>query len=197
MGFGMTENDQPYHRDRATTGVQGLDEILHGGLPDNRSYLIEGGPGTGKTTLALQFLLEGARQDESGLFISLLQSRDEVNDTATSHGWSLDNLHFVELPEDVQQYTDTEQTVFDPAEVELDEVTTAIIDAIRRHRPRRFVLDSLSELNAIVQNDYQLRRQLVKISVSINRARHCSHPTGPSSNISRRSIRSCTARSDC
>src|SRR4029453_13598633 len=82
----------------AATGITGLDHILHGGLPRNRLYLVDGDPGTGKTTLGLQFLLEGARAGERGLYVTLSETRDELEATARSHGWSLDALEVFELP---------------------------------------------------------------------------------------------------
>jgi len=159
----MMADQKQSNRSRVTTGITGLDDILYGGLPDGRVYLVAGGPGAGKTTIGLQFLYEGLRRDERVLFISLLQTRDELRDVSQSHGWSVDQLNFIELPEDVRDFIDAEQTVFEPAEVELHEVTDAIITAINKHRPQRLVLDSLSELEAIVESRYQMRRQLVKI----------------------------------
>lgn len=146
-----------------TTGVPGLDTILHGGLPEGRVYLVKGEPGAGKTTFGLQFLFEGARRGERVLFISLLQTLQELRDVTESHGWSIDQLIFMELPENIHDFTESTQTVFNPGDVELDEVTDAIIAAIKEHQPQRLVLDSLSELQAIVESTYQLRRQLVKI----------------------------------
>ena len=159
----MTADQRQPSRRRTTTGVAGLDEVLHGGLPQGRVYLVEGGPGTGKTTMGLQFLMEGVRRGERVLFISLLQTRQELQDVTDGHGWSIDRIEFLELPEDFHDFTDSEQTVFNPGEVELGEVADAIIVAIEKHRPQRLVLDSLSELHAIVESSYQLRRQLVKI----------------------------------
>lgn len=149
--------------ERIATGVSGLDELLHGGLPEGRVYLLRGGPGTGKTTLGLQFLNHGAVRDEEVLYISLLQSAQELRDTANSHGWSLDKLTMVQMPSAVQQTVEAEQTVFTPGEVELNEVSDGIIEAIREHRPTRLVLDSVSELQLIVDTPHQLRRQLMRL----------------------------------
>ncbi len=160
-----TENTRP--RPRVATGMPGLDELLRGGLPSQRIYLVQGGPGTGKTTLAFQFLLEGVARGESALYLSLLQTRDELHDIVGSHGWSLDGLTIVELPEDVQEIAESEQTVFSRAEVELDELIDATIQAIKAHKPRRVVLDSLSELRVLVDSDYQLRRHLIKLKHSL------------------------------
>lgn len=147
----------------AGTGVTGLDYVLHGGLPRQRIFLLHGGPGTGKTTLGMQFLMEGARQGERTLYITLLQTRDEVLGVADSHGWTLAGVELLELPENVQETAAAEQTIFRTGEVELHEVMDAIIEAIKTHRPQRLLLDSVSELAVLVDNPYQLRRQLIKL----------------------------------
>src|SRR5246500_3771778 len=107
-------------RPRLKTGTCGLDDVLHGGLPSNHLYLIEGDPGTGKTTLALQFLLEGVRLGQKGLYVTLSESKRELLGVAESHGWSLDNITIYEMSpqaDDVQM--EAQYTVFHPAEVEL------------------------------------------------------------------------------
>src|SRR6186997_2467782 len=108
----------------AATGVAGLDDILRGGFPTGRLLLIEGDPGAGKTTLTLQFLLEGQRRGEPGLYVALAESREELDDVAASHGWPLDGLSFLELaPPEGALDADERYTVFHPGEVELDETT--------------------------------------------------------------------------
>lgn len=159
----MAETQAPYERERVSSGIPGLDTILRGGLPSNRIYLVEGGPGTGKTTLGLQFLVAGAAEGDSVLYASLLQTEDEIEDIARAHHWSLDNVHTLEVPGKTQEQALAEQTVFSPAAVELDEVVDLVIEAISEHKPRRMVLDSLSELSVMVDNPYQLRRQLIKL----------------------------------
>lgn len=166
----MGDHAQPYRRERAPTGVPGLDEILGGGLPTRRIYLVQGGPGTGKTTLGFQFVVEGAARGESTLYVSLLQTREELEEIAESHGWSLDGVTMLELPREVQEAAEAEQTVFTPAEVELDEVTEVILQAIEEHRPRCMVLDSISELQIIVDSPHQLRRQLIKLKRAMLKA---------------------------
>jgi len=105
------------------TGISGLDEILPGGLPANRLYLIEGMPGTGKTTLALQFLLEGRRLGERGLYVTLSETKEELLSVADSHGWSLDDIDLHELEANLARLKpEQEYTVFHPEEVELTEV---------------------------------------------------------------------------
>lgn len=158
---------QAFYRERVTTGVAGLDEVLRGGLPSGRLYVLRGGPGTGKTTMGLQFLIEGSGRGEAVLFLSLLQTTEEIRDITDSHGWSIDDIGFVELPEHAEEMGNSDQTVFDASEVELGEVADAIIEQIQRVKPRRFVIDSLNELSTIVENNYQLRRQLVRIKRAI------------------------------
>jgi circadian clock protein KaiC len=105
---------------RVATGIKGLDEILRGGLPENRLYLVEGEPGTGKTTLALQFLLEGARRGERGLYVTLSETADELGEVALSHGWSLENVTLYELAATPETLSADEQyTILHPSEVEL------------------------------------------------------------------------------
>src|SRR5437763_2867539 len=106
----------------ASTGVAGLDDILGGGLPARRLYLLDGAPGTGKTTLALQFLLAGVARREPALYVTLSESREELSQVATSHGWSLDGIDIVELPVEEAEAARESYTIFHPAEVELQVV---------------------------------------------------------------------------
>ena len=105
-----------------STGIPGLDGILAGGLPSRRLYLVDGAPGTGKTTLALQFLLAGAARNEPGLYVTLSESEEELEQVATSHGWSLDGIDVVELPVEDAEVAGESYTIFHPAEVELQVV---------------------------------------------------------------------------
>lgn len=148
---------------RALTGVTGLDEILDGGVPKERITLLHGGPGTGKTTLGFHFLMEGVRAGDRVLYVTLLQSRTEISEILAAHGWSLEGIELLELPEHIQQATAEEQTLFSTADVELHEVTDTIITAIESYRPERMVLDSVSELSVLVDSSYQLRRHLLKL----------------------------------
>lgn len=154
----MSKSQTISRYDRAGTGIRGLDRILRGGFPRERTYLVYGAAGTGKTTLGFQFLLEGAQAGEKVLYITLLQHRSEIQDIAESHGWSLDNVNILELPSEVRDGEATKQTVFSPADVELNEAVDAIIDGIKEHKPQRLVLDSVSELSVLVNSRYQLRR---------------------------------------
>ena len=147
---------------KVPTGIAGLDDILNGGLPPRRVYLIQGAPGSGKTTLALQFLLTGAKAGEKVLYISLAETRDEVEEVARSHGWSLANVEIVELSA-LQQQLDAQaqNTLFHASEVELIETTKLLLDAVDRVKPRRVVFDSVSELRLLSQNALRYRRQIL------------------------------------
>lgn len=147
---------------RLTTGVDGLDDILEGGLPSGHLYLIEGDPGTGKTTLALQFLLAGARQGEPVLYVTLSESATELADVGSSHGWSLENVTIFELLPDAEALKPERQyTVFHPAEVELGDTTKAIVSKVEEIKPKRVVIDSLSELRMLAQDPLRYRRQIL------------------------------------
>ena len=149
--------------DRATpTGIEGLDEILRGGLPENRLYLLLGNPGVGKTTMALQYLLEGARRGEVGLYIALSETREEIQSVARSHGWPIDRIAIFELSALEQQLAQEEQnTVFHPAEIELNQTTQMLLDKIQEVKPKRLVLDSLSELRLLSDSPLRYRRQML------------------------------------
>jgi circadian clock protein KaiC len=148
----------------AATGVAGLDDILGGGLTPNRLYLLEGMPGSGKTTLAFQFLLEGARRGESVLYITLSETKDEISAVAESHGWSLQGVQIRELVPSEQSLEPGEQyTVFHPSEVELSETTKKILEDVERLKPSRIVFDSLSELRLLSGNPLRYRRQILAL----------------------------------
>jgi circadian clock protein KaiC len=144
------------------TGIAGLDHILRGGLPKNRVYLVEGDPGVGKTTFALQFLLEGARRGERALYITLSETRDEIQAVAKSHGWSLEALTIFELSAMEQQLAQSAQnTMFHPADIELNRTTKALLDEVDRVKPVRVALDSLSELRLLAESPLRYRRQML------------------------------------
>ena len=146
----------------ARTGISGLDHVLRGGLPRNSLYLVQGEPGVGKTTLGLQFLLEGAKDGEIGLYVTLSETRAEILAVAQSHGWTLDGLSLFELSA-VEQLLglDVESTLFNPSEVELQETSQTILNEIERVVPARVVLDSLSELRLLAQSPLRYRRQVL------------------------------------
>ena len=156
-------NDDSF-ADRASTGIEGLDVILGGGLPKNRIYLLEGSPGVGKTTLAMQFLMAGASQGETGLYITLSETRSELLAVARSHGWSLDGIHIYDLAlPDEDFLPDAQYTLYHPSEVELGETTKAIFDQVERLKPARVVLDSLSEMRLQARDPLRYRRQILTI----------------------------------
>jgi len=150
-------------RDTIPVGVPGLDEILAGGLTRARLYLLEGTPGTGKTTLGLQFLLEGVARGEKALYVTLSESADELRASAASHGWSLDGLELYELVNEMGLDPDSEQSVLHPSEVELGETVREVIARIDDLRPDRVVFDSLSELRLLAQNPLRYRRQILAL----------------------------------
>jgi circadian clock protein KaiC len=149
---------------QAAFGVQGLDDVLAGGLERDRVYLLEGAPGTGKTTAAMGFLLEGARLGEAALYITLSETEDELRGTAESHHWSLNGIEIFELvpPEsllDEQQ----QQSLLYSSDLELGETTRMIFEAVETHRPRRVVIDSLSEIRLLAQSSLRYRRQVLAL----------------------------------
>lgn len=149
---------------RASTGVEGLDLILGGGFPEHRMYLVEGTPGAGKTTLALQFLLAGARKGESGVYATLSETEEELRDVAASHGWSLDDITICELQTAEESLkADSQYTLFHPSEVELSETTRAVLDTVERVRPARVVFDSLSEMRLLARDSLRYRRQILAL----------------------------------
>lgn len=146
--------------ERVSTASEGLDVVLGGGLPRNRLYLIEGDPGTGKTTLALKFLLQGIGLGERGLYVALSETKEELQAVADSHGWDLAGVDIYELaPEDVQ--SNGEYTVFHPSELELGATMKALLDHVERTRPVRVVFDSLSEMRLLAGNALRYRRQIL------------------------------------
>ena len=148
----------------ATSGIAGLDNILRGGFPRDCMLLIAGTPGTGKTTLAIQFLLEGIRRGETCLYVTLSETRAEIEKVASSHGWDLSKLHITELvPSERNLSADSLLTVFNPSELELGETTQALISSANEHRPQRLVIDSLAELRLIAQNPVRYRRQVLAL----------------------------------
>ncbi|MGH7009865.1 MAG: ATPase domain-containing protein, partial [Caulobacteraceae bacterium] len=149
---------------RVSTGNEGLDDILGGGFDADRLYLLEGRPGTGKTTVALQFLREGARKNERVLYISLAETRRELELVAKRHGWSLAGVEIFELvPPEATLDPERELTVFHPAEMELNETTNLIFKEVERTNPARVVLDSLSELRLLAQSPLRYRRQILAL----------------------------------
>lgn len=149
---------------RCATGVEGLDDILGGGLPSQRLYLVKGDPGVGKTTLGLQFLLEGVRLGEVCLYITLSETKSELESVARSHGWDLGSIHLLDLSairENVEE--DASTTFFHPAEVELNRTTKAILAEVERVNPTRVIFDSLSEMRMLSETSLRYRRQILEL----------------------------------
>ena len=161
----MPTDRSPSHAspDLAPSGIAGLDEVLLGGFPVNRFYLVEGNPGTGKTTLALQFLLEGATRGIRGLYVTLSETRAELTDVAASHGWSLDSVDVFELNADIGGDADEGYTLFHPAEIELQQTMDAVLASVERSGATLIVLDSLSEMRLLARDPLRFRRQILAI----------------------------------
>ena len=151
--------------DKAATGVAGLDDILAGGLSRGHVFLIEGEPGAGKTTVALQFLLEGAARGERGLYITLSETDEELREGAASHGWVLpEAIEVFELaPPESLLNDEHKQSLLYSSDLELGETTQAIFDAVERVKPDRVVVDSLSEIRLLAQSSLRYRRQILAI----------------------------------
>jgi circadian clock protein KaiC len=149
---------------RSATGIPGFDDVLNGGLVSHRLYLIDGNPGAGKTTLALQYLLEGVKAGEKCLYITLSETKEELSAGAASHGWSLDDIEIIELIASESDLDGESQvTMYHPSEVELTETTRRVLDAVEKTNPSRVVFDSLSELRLLAQNSLRYRRQILAL----------------------------------
>jgi circadian clock protein KaiC len=158
----MSSGNAPPDDSVAATGIVGLDAVLGGGFVRNRVYLVEGMPGSGKTTLAMQYLLEGARQGEPVLYVTLAETQEELAAVAASHGWSLAGVTVHQsVPSEDSLRPEEQYTVFHPSEVELTDTTATILAEVGRIKPRRVVLDSLSELRLLAGNPLRYRRQIL------------------------------------
>jgi circadian clock protein KaiC len=147
---------------RAETGIQGLDHVLAGGLPRGRIYLLKGSAGAGKTTIGLQYLLNGVAAGERGLYVALSENRAELEEVARSHGWDLSGLEVQEWGEG-GEVRDEDNTLFLPAEVELGETTRRILDGVERSAPARVVIDSLSEIRYLSGTEVRYRREVMAL----------------------------------
>ncbi|HEY0565445.1 MAG TPA: ATPase domain-containing protein, partial [Terriglobales bacterium] len=157
-----TSSDLQYAR--ARTGVYGLDDVLHGGLHQGQIYLIEGDPGAGKTTLGMQFLINGAQQGERALYLSLAESRAELQQVANSHGFDLTGVDVQEVhPPDLATAPEQQYTVFHPSEVELADVMQTVINCIKEFAPKRLVIDSMSEFRMLARDPLRYRRQVLSL----------------------------------
>lgn len=161
-------------RETASTGIAGLDDVLSGGFTRERVFLVEGVPGSGKTTLALQFLMAGAAAGEPVLYVTLSETERELRAVAESHGWPLDGIHIRELTSSEAALNPEEQnTLFHPSELELVETSKRILEDVERLKPKRLVLDSLSELRMLAGSALRYRRQILALK-QIFTARECT-----------------------
>ncbi|HYC36944.1 MAG TPA: ATPase domain-containing protein [Usitatibacter sp.] len=169
-----TQGRHKRYSEVSATGIEGLDDILFGGFTPNRVYLIEGVPGSGKTTLAMQYLMEGARRGEPVLYVTLSETEEELRAMAASHGWDLNGITVRELVPPEESLQPAEQyTMFHPAEVELSETTRTILADVDRLKPARLVFDSLSELRLLAGDPLRYRRQLLGLK-QFFRGRRCT-----------------------
>lgn len=152
------------HLSHAPTGISGLDDVLGGGLACGRVFLLEGSPGTGKTTIATQFLMNGAAKGERSLYVTLSETEDEMRASAESHGWSLDGVELFELipPENLLD-DEQQQSLLYSSDLELGETTKRVFEAFERIEPQRIVLDSLSEIRLLAQSSLRYRRQILAL----------------------------------
>lgn len=158
-------SERPSNLPRASTGISGLDYILDGGVARNRLHLLEGSPGTGKTTIALQFLLAGAAEGEPGIYITLAETETELRDGARSHGWTIGHqIDVFELtpPESILDASQ-QQSLLYSSDLELGETIQRIVEAIDRVHPQRVVIDSLSEIRLLAQSSLVYRRQILAL----------------------------------
>jgi circadian clock protein KaiC len=154
---------EAHQTDRISTGIAGLDTILGGGLTAHRLYLVEGTPGTGKTTLAMQFLRAGAALGEGGLYITLSETRDELKAVARTHGWQLEGIEIYELVNELGFDSDEKQSVLLPSELELGETILRVVEQVERTNPARVVFDSLSEMRLLAEEPLRYRRQILAL----------------------------------
>jgi circadian clock protein KaiC len=151
-----------------STGIEGLDQILRGGIPPNNMYLLAGTPGTGKTTLALQFLLEGLHRGEAGLYVTLSQTKSELLAVAESHNWSLEGLAIYDRIVPQKQLSEDRYTIFHPSEVELGDTMSALLEEVDRLKPKRIILDSVSEMRLLAHDSLRFRRQVLALKTFFN-----------------------------
>ncbi|HYO75562.1 MAG TPA: ATPase domain-containing protein, partial [Thermoanaerobaculia bacterium] len=149
--------------DTAATGIEGLDHILLGGFPRNHVYLLQGDPGVGKTTLGLQFLLEGVRNGETALYLTLSETRAELHAVAKSHNWDASGVEIFEQLVGEESLDEEDSTVFYPAEIELGQTIKALLTEVERLKPQRVVLDSLSEIRLLAQSTLRYRKQILAL----------------------------------
>lgn len=168
--------------ERVPTGVPGLDAILHGGFLRNGFYLLQGDPGSGKTTMAIQFMLECVGRGERCLYINLSETEEDMRNVARSHGWNLEGIEICDLSLTEQHLSaDAQYTIFHPSEVELGETTQSLLAEVERVKPKFVVFDGLSEVRLLSRDPLQYRRQLLALSSILPRSRlqPCCWMTAP------------------
>ena len=199
MGLAMREDTHIDDDDPpiVSTGNAGLDDILGGGIDPERMYLFEGQPGSGKTTLALQFLLEGVRRGEPSLYITLSETERELRLVAKRHGWSLEGVTIFELvPPETTLDPSQELTVLQPAEMELNETTQMIFDQVEALSPARIVVDSLSELRRLAQSPLRYRQQILALKHFCTQTSASTH-SGNTSATPSPAMRGCASITCC
>jgi circadian clock protein KaiC len=149
--------------EKSATGVGGLDYLLRGGLPAHRIHLVEGQPGSGKTTFGMQFLLEGVRQGESCMYVTLSETADELRANAASHGWDLSGVQIQELQPAENLRPEEQYTLFHPSEIELGDMSRSVFEAVERLKPARAVIDSVSDMRLLARDSLRYRRQLLAL----------------------------------
>lgn len=164
--------NQTKNENKLKTGIPGLDHIIIGGLPANRLYLMQGEPGTGKTTIAFQFLLEGIRNGETCLYISFSESKEELESVASSHGWDISKINMLELGSIEEQLKpESQNTVFYPSEVEMNQTINYLYSELERIKPDRIVFDSVSELRMLADTSLRYRRQMLGLKQFFSKMR--------------------------
>ncbi|MBO0902993.1 ATPase domain-containing protein [Jiella sonneratiae] len=158
----------PHEYSTITTGIPGLDQVLKGGFPVSNIYVLKGVPGSGKTTAALQFLRAGVEQGERCLYVSLAQTRVELEQIAASHDWSLEGIDIAELSASEDAAIAVDQSIFQTADLRLEETRRAIVTAIDRYKPRRVVYDSLLEVRVLTGDDARFRRELIGLKTILS-----------------------------
>jgi len=159
-----SDSESDLRSPRVAFGVLGLDDVLHGGLPAGHLYLLEGTPGAGKTTIALQFALTIHQKGQRSLYITLSESRQELLDVAASHGWNVDQVPVFELtPQEDSLRAEHQYSVFNPEDVELNELTDLISRKVAEVQPNVVVIDSLSELRLLARDSFRYRRQMLAL----------------------------------
>jgi circadian clock protein KaiC len=157
----VTEMTKP----RVSTGIEGLDEVLLGGLIPERSYMVRGEPGTGKSILGLHYLIEGVEQGETSLYINLEETENAIRQNAASLGFDVDGVEFLDLTPESSEFTEEETyDVFAPGEVEQDSLTEAITDRVRELEPDRVVIDPMTQLRYLTPDQYQFRKQVLSLT---------------------------------